>query len=456
MPATSFGVDSTDNERLKIIQISTMDIGGGAEKVAYELFNSYRKMDYNSKLMVGYKYSNDPDVIQIPNDVYRNSIVRYWLSKNNVLRPLYGKVPGAQLFNNFLCCIAEPNRFIRKSLGYEDNNFPGSNKILNLENKLPDIIHCHNLHGNYFNLQMLPSISNQVPTIITLHDAWMLSGHCAYSFDCNKWKAGCGNCPDLTIYPSIKRDKTNYNWKMKRDIYSKSHFYIATPSKWLMEKVYQSILVDSIVESKVIPNGVNTNIFYPVDKLKVKKELGLPIDKKILLFAANGIKFNIWKDYKTLRDAIYNVTKSNDSILFLALGETAPSEMVGTTEIRFIPYQKDPVCVSKYYQAADVYIHASKVESFSNSILEARACGTPVVATSVGGISEHVIDGNTGFLTRPGDPDNMASKISELLDNEDLRIKMGDNSYKIVTEQYSLDLQVSRYLNWYNYILSKY
>src|SRR5439155_11546406 len=119
----------------------------------------------------------------------------------------------------------------------------------------PDLVHCHNLHAKYFDLRVLPWLSRQVPVVLTLHDAWMLSGLCCHSFDCERWRTGCGQCPHLTLYPTIYPgipDATHLNWKRKRKIYRRSRLYVATPSRWLMQKVKQSILAPAVIEARVI------------------------------------------------------------------------------------------------------------------------------------------------------------------------------------------------------------
>ena len=109
-----------------------------------------------------------------------------------------------------------------------------------------------------------------MPTVLTLHDAWLLSGHCAHSFDCERWKTGCGECPDLTIEPAIRRDATADNWVRKRDIYARSRLYVATPSPWLMGRVEQSMLAPAVEQARVIPNGVDLSVFRPADKRSIR------------------------------------------------------------------------------------------------------------------------------------------------------------------------------------------
>lgn len=423
---------------LKIAQISTLDNVGGAARIAWNLHNAYRQNGHESRMLVGHKTTDDPDVIEIPNSAYDN----YW---------------------------TKLRRLIDHRSGIEDFNFPATSRILDLLPWKPDIIQCHNLHGGYFDLRVLPILSRKLPVVLTLHDAWLLSGHCAHSFECERWKTGCGQCPDLTIPPMLTKDTTSYNWRRKKKIYSKSRLYISTPSQWLMDKVDQSMLKTSVIKSRVIHNGVDLNQFHPFDKKKAREELALPRDARILLFAANGIRESIWKDYKTMREAVAIVADRcrKQELLFLAVGEEAPPERIGLAEIRFIPYQQSSV-VARYYQAADIYLHAARAETFPNTIIEALACGTPVVATAVGGIPEQIkslkIEGDmranvssrdeaTGILVHECDPEAMAGAVMHLLENSELLRMLGENAVRDVDKRFDLKLQVKLYLNWFKEIL---
>lgn len=450
--------DDQRSKSLSIMQVCTHDIAGGAEKVAFDLFAYCRQRGHRSSLAVGFKHGNDGDIVRIPNTEHRNLWARLWAPDRAAATFINKNVPGGWRVTGRLAKLSEPHRLIAESRGYEDFDYPGTKYLLDLTNPRPDIVHCHNLHGGYFDLRRLPEISHQVPVVITLHDAWLLSGHCAHSFGCERWKTGCGNCPDLTIYPSIKRDATAYNFGVKADIYRRSRLYVAAPCQWLLDRARHSMLSPGIVDAKVIPNGVDLEVFRPHDRTAARKELNLPEDARILLFIANGIRRNIWKDYDMLRKSVALVagTCGDKKIRFLALGESAPAEQIGNARIEFVPYQKDPLAISRYYQAADLYVHAARVDTFPNTILEAMACGTPVVATSVGGIPEQIEDGDTGVLVGPGDAEGMASRITELLSSETLRQEIGHSAARKARRDYDLKANANSYLQWYRTIIEKF
>jgi glycosyltransferase involved in cell wall biosynthesis len=361
--------------------------------------------------------------------------------------------------------------------GVEDFRFPGTWQLLKLTPQPPDIVHCHNLHGGYFDLRALPWLCQQVPVVLTLHDAWLLSGHCGHSFDCERWKTGCGHCPDLTIYPAIRKDATAYNWRCKQEIYSKSRLYVATPCHWLMKKVEQSMLAPAVAEARVIPHGVDLSIFQPGDRRAARAALNLPQDAMVLLFTANGIRQNLWKDYQTMRAAVAQLAERlhDRRVLFIALGEDAPAERIGHAQVDFVPYQQDRYVVARYYQAADVYVHAAKVDTFPNAVLEALACGTPVVATAVGGIPEQVkgfalahggshsldlnrsgVDEATGILVPPGHAEWLAHCLELLISDAFLRHRLSTNAACDAQWRFDLNRVVEAYLDWYRAILQRF
>ena len=443
--------------QLRILQVSTDEIHGGAAKVARDLFTAYRERGHVSWLAVGEKRSHDPDVLLIPNREARGAWYRFWQRAGSRLRPGSTAQPEAGLWPRLTRALSEPARWLDSFRGIEDFHFPGSRRLLDLTPSEPQVVHCHNLHGGYFDLRLLPHLSRRVPVVLTLHDAWLLSGHCAHSLSCERWKTGCGLCPDLTLYPAVRRDATAFNWRRKRDIYAQSRLCIATPSRWLMSKVEQSMLAPAVVEARVLPNGVDARIFHPADKRRARELLGIPPETAVLLTAGVMMRRNVWKDYATLRDAVAQVASrlTGRDLLLLVLGDEAPTERVGGLEIRYLPFQEDPLVVAQYFQAADVYVHPAREDTFPNSVLEALACGTPVVATSVGGIPEQIEEAHSGFLVSPGDASGLAERVTLLLSNASLRESMGRQAAEATRHRFSFDRQADAYLAWYQELIDR-
>src|SRR6185295_7744800 len=191
---------------MNILYVSTSDVGGGAEKEGRTLFQSCRARGHNSWLAVGRKQSSDSDVLTIAD--HNGSAWSRAYSRLDDELARHENVRGAWRARSLLHSPARLRNDLEERLGLENFDFPGTRNLLNLAPQRPDVVHAHNLHGGYFDLRALTEISRQVPVLLTLHDEWLLTGHCAYSLGCERWEHGCGSCPDLTIYPSIKRDAT--------------------------------------------------------------------------------------------------------------------------------------------------------------------------------------------------------------------------------------------------------
>jgi glycosyltransferase involved in cell wall biosynthesis len=436
---------------LKILQVSTADLEGGAEKIAFNLFQEYQRLGHTSWLAVGKKISSEKDIFAIPSVTPKTYWGRKWFQFYQRHKPQKRNL-ASRILRLIDVGMGGREKF-PILLGWEDFHFPGSLKLLSLSLDRPDVVHLHNLHGGYFDLRSLQTLSDHMPVFITMHDDWLMTGHCACSMGCTRWITGCGQCPDLNIYPPVYRDATAFNWERKREIYEKSKLYVATPSRWLFDRLQKSMIHP--FKAKVINNGIDPNIFYPSEPGQARERLQLPQDAKIILAVANSIKENPFKDYRTLEQAIRKLgdRPNQEPIIFVTVGGPKGNEMLGRIPVYHYPFERDEKLIVNFYQAADVYVHSSHTDNFPTTILESFACGTPVVATAVGGIAEQVEEGITGYLVPAQNSVIMASRIEKLLQDNDLRKKMGVNVRKIAEDRYDIRAQAQAYLDWYAEIL---
>jgi glycosyltransferase involved in cell wall biosynthesis len=419
------------NDELSVVQISTSDTHGGAALVAFNLHRSYMKRGLAARMIVGNKFGDDPNVVEIPR-VKRDPDIN-WITWQS----------------------ARVIRYATWMMGWQCFVQPGFWKVLDRITPSPQVLHCHNLGEGHFDLRVLPPLCQKFHVFLTLHDMWPLTGHCAHSFECDRWKTGCGDCPDLTIYPGIRRDATRHNWQSKRSIYTRSYLHVAAPARWLLDKVKESVLAPGSVEYKVIPHGVDLTVFRPGDRARARAELGFSEDAYLVLFVAAGIKRNCFKDIETLRAAVALVGQHarGRQVVALAVGEDGAPETLGRTRLYFIGPQSHASLV-RYYHAVDLYLHAARADTFPNTVLEALACGVPVVASDVGGIHEQVIEGVTGRLVPAGDAHAMAAAALPYLENKDLRNATGEKGAWDARSRFSLKRQADEYIAWYRDTIS--
>jgi glycosyltransferase involved in cell wall biosynthesis len=424
-----------------ILQVNSYDIAGGAEVIATNLFYGYLKRGYRSYLLVGMKKGSDPLIQEIEMGHSPNPWERYWMTKQGKYKRTKDMSKISWWKYYFTKFFAHPTDALNLLSGIPDFNFPATRDITGLVPEPPDILHLHTLHGDYFDLRELPRISHEIPVVMTIHDTWITGQF---------YKNSPVPFPDSHIKKVYLK-----NYRQNAKILGGCQLHIITPSKWMMDLAGTSLLKPAIRNHEVIPNGIDLSVFHPYDKTKAREELGISDTSKILVFSANAIRQNVSKDYDTLHNALRIVAdrQPDTNIVFYAIGESSSPERMGNAEIRFVPFFSNPQTMAKYYQAADIYIHAARVDNFPTTILESLACGTPVVATAVGGIPEQVTDGFNGFLTKPADPLDMADKIELLLDNDTLRERMAQNAVKDARARFDMNVQIERYLTFYQKIL---
>lgn len=445
---------------LTILSVNSADVGGGAERVARELHESYLAAGENAWLAVGHRRGQGGRTVEIPNDARRSAWARGCIGLAGAL-PQHGLgVHAARLLRE---AVAEPGRWRTRRRGEEDFDFPDTASILELPGRRPDVVHLHNLHGGYFDLRALPGMTASVPTVLSMHDAWLLSGHCAHSFACERWETGCGSCPALWIYPSVPSDATAFNWARKRDLLARAALHVSVPCEWLAARVRRSILAPAVREMRVVPYGIDLTVFRPADKAAARAALGLDPSRPMLLFFANSLRSRTWKDSDAFRGALERLPATAALAQWIAVGETGPDELVGGVKIRRVGSVPDDREFARWYQAADAYVHPALADTFPLVVLEAQACGTPVIATAVGGIPEQVVSGPvipgalgdagpdraTGGLVPGGDAQSLAAAIGGFLALDAAsRMALGVNAARHARLRFDRERHSSDYLQW--------
>lgn len=418
---------TTDSRLRKIVSVNTADQGGGAERIAWDLVQGYRRRHLDSWLVVGDKKTTDPNVLPFflsPYLDYRPYALRWPTWKRGCLK------------------------WLSRAAGVEDFEFPYAHHLEAITGSCPDLIHCHNLHGGYFDLRALPSLSHRVPVVVTLHDSWLLNA-------CHPRDVGAkadGRRRSLLRSCSLWCDR-----RRLAKIFGRCRFFVAAPTRWLLEQIPGSLLAPAVVESRLITHGVDLKRFHPRPKQEARAALPLPKEGHLVVFAAWQARSNPIKDYAAIAGMARRLGQMQLScpLHVLVIGEASPREQFGKVTLEHIPFLDQASLVS-YFQAADVYVHAAKLETFGLVLIAAMACGTPVVATAVGGIPEVVDNGSDGFLTSPRDPAALAAHVHRLLRNPELRYAMSARAVQRAQRHWNRERMIDAYLDWFREIIAEH
>jgi glycosyltransferase involved in cell wall biosynthesis len=305
-----------------------------------------------------------------------------------------------------------------------------------------DVVQLHNLHGSYFSFTALPVLTRRRPTVWLLQDQWALTGHVAYSLECERWREGCGSCPHLSDYPRLQRDTTALLWRLKRSVYRRSRLTLIVPSAWMLALVEASPLLAHFPVHR-IPHGVDTSVFKPMPKVEARRRLGLPGDRKILLFCASDLN-EPRKGLHLLEDAIRRL---DDPPLLALAGDGRPPSGVETFPLGSIT---DDHLLAHAYAAADVLAVPTVADALTQTAIESIACGTPCVAFDRGGVTDVVRDGETGYRAAFGDVDDLARAIQAGLEGGE---RLAPRCRGVAEEEFSVELQVRRYVELYEQVL---
>jgi glycosyltransferase involved in cell wall biosynthesis len=403
----------------RICFVNTHDTIGGAERCSFDLMTGLRARGHGVTLVVGRKFSDDPDVHQC--------VYPQWDWR-------------VRAFLNYRLGLTEttlvtPVRMVVSPLFRRAN-----------------IVNIHNMHGCYWNFWTLPLLASRKPVVLTLHDEWFLTGDCAYTYQCERWLRRCGKCPQFawTIRPVLGgRDFTTGNLLLKRAaarLTQRERLTIVTPSEWLTGQVRRAPHL-SRFECLTIPNGIDTNVFRPQDKAKAKARFGVPEDKFCFLFLANNL-FDPRKGGQLLERTLERHGLPGNSVLLLAGNGGEPmAAKFPALPISVLGYLAGRNEVAACLSAADCMLLLSEADNLPYAGIEAIACGCPVLARDAGGIREIVQPGQSGVLLPAGvTTDQLAVEMTRFAQSPAAeRQRLAGEARKLAIERFSMHLFLSKY-----------
>ena len=370
---------------MKIIQINCVYKRGSTGKIVYDIHNVL--LDEGIESIVCYGRGQKENEL----NVYKTS--SELLAKFNVLKSC---ITGLQYNGSWLA----------------------TNTLLKIIRKeKPDIIHLQCINGYFVNIYRLLNYlkNNKIKTVLTLHSEFMHTGSCGHAYDCERWKEGCGNCPQLRIATkSYMFDRTKTAWtKMKNVFADFENIKIVAVSKWLEDRAKKSPIINQH-SFAVIHNGIDTNdTFKPRYYGYLKEKHNLKNEKIILHVTAsfslreNDIKGGVYvvKLAEKLKDKNVKIIIIGSRDLSIELPENVIN--IGRTNKQ---------CeLATYYSMADLTLLTSKRETFSMVCIESLSCGTPVVGFKAGGPESIALNKYSEFVDY-GDVNELETTVIKWLE----------------------------------------
>lgn len=405
----SFETSGATSGRMNIVHLNAYDRHGGAEVVANNLIAVQQAAGHQSVALVGHKTDPDSPALAFPLDPdleRRDELYRH---------------------------------------GWPDYEYRGSHQLMSHPVvQDADVIHAHNLYGGYFHPLSLIALSQFRPVIWSIHDMQPLTGYCSHALDCPRWQTGCGDCPDLhRPGPHLTFDNTAALWRDKSLIAQNSRLWLVGPSTWMASQISRSLWREHPVHH--ISNAIDTRLFRPGDRLAARRKLGLPENVLIVGgLARKGILAHPWKGGPYARAVLARLRVSHPDLIFLNLGADGASEESWMRPLA----SSDPETIREALHALDIFLYPSIADTGPLAVLEAMACGLPVVGFRVGGIPDFVT-ADAGILVEPLDTEQLAEAALKLAADENLRRSMGAAARVRVVKHFDREQMAQGYENLY-------
>ncbi len=411
--------------RVAIVNIS--DAFGGASRAVYRLFKGLRMRGVDARMIVKRKETMDPNVIPI-------SLPKEEMQQ---VEQAFARIQNNYIKNN------------RSSLSNSAFTFPYPGFDLSRCGVMEqfDVINLHNVRG-FQSVETISRLLNmEKPVVWTLHDQNAFTGGCHYSAGCRGYENECLDCPQLRD----NRYQIPFHVLGNKLKHWVKNLTVVAPSRWMARCAKDSRVLGHFKVDAVL-NSVETDVFRPVSKAEAKGALGLDAANFVVLYNAlhHVVKRKGFSEFVEaieccLQDPRFKECIDKGTIRFLTVGLTArDAPRVPVPLFSYGRVDSDEF-LATIFGASDVYVLPSLEDNLPNTMLEAMACGTPVIAFDVGGIPEVVKNEENGYIVPKGNANMMARAILEIISRQDLARAMGRNAMRSAQEEFALEVQGERY-----------
>ena len=411
---------------MKVLHLIAGELTGGAARGAYWLHKGLRELGVDSHVMTnGRETYGDPSVTSLSTSVVDK--VKF------SLRSRISNIP-IQFYPN------------RKGLIY-NTGFAGIDITRHPLYESADIIHLHWING-LVTMHSLRKVKK--PLIWTMRDMWPMTGGCHYSMDCDRYKTGCGTCPQLGSTSGWDLSRSVVQYKKKMLLKS---MRLVGISHWLSECAEESDVFRGY-DISTISNNINTIEFFPVEKGHARQMLGLSSEKKIVLIGSTRLR-EFYKGFSLFSESLHYLDLSD--IHLVVFGQAAEQDMEELhVDYTILGKLTDTIALRLAYSAADVFVAPSRADAFGKTLAEAMSCGTPVVCFDATGPKDIVSHKETGYKASPFDSEDLAKGIKWVLSRTAAEYKKIRNAARTrAVARFDASVVASQYRDLYHECLAQ-
>jgi glycosyltransferase involved in cell wall biosynthesis len=403
---------------LRIATISKSDLfGGGASRVAQMLADQFARSEYHSVHFCnrpggGFGIGRRPfSRSEIANEAIRNG------------------------------------HAIARKLGFAESLPLDSKSLLNSIDALSaNVVHVHDTTSAVSPVT-LNLLSGRLPLVWTLHDASPFTGGCIFPGDCRRFQIGCGRCPQHGQWPLDGLvDLTALHRRLRKQVHATGRVLLLTPSQWMSDLAYSSGML--VRPPTIMPNPVDTTLFAPPpDKAALRRKLGLPQDRLVLI----GVAGDVSDPRKGMAEFLATASSLADlDPHFILIGKEDPrlAERLRDLNVMVTGFVASASELAEYYGASDALVFCSSMDNQPLTILEAMACGIPTFGFAVGGAGELVTQGENGFMVSHGESEELAAMIRQA-SLAGAMPKMGGNARRYAVHHHEITEVAARHLELY-------
>ncbi len=402
---------------MNVLQLTTWD-QIGRQFNGYELHRELMNKHVPSNMLVLSKQHNEAGIVQLGNRISR--------------------VFDAQIMHRLERALSVHSLLPLTGLGlYANPHFRDA-----------DILHLQLVYSSSFlSLLHLPVLARLKRVIWTLHDPFIMTGHCLHPMDCHRWQHGCGECPDLNRTFPIKRDTTAFQWQLKHWLMHRSDIELVISSKWMERHLQQSPILSHLPYT-IIPFGVDLDVFQPKNRCECREHLGIAQDAQVLFYRYRG-EDEPYKGWPVLQQALLKMQPKRPTVL-LTIDKTGDFKHLSSKyQVIQLGWLKNQDALVDALSASDLFLMPSMAESFGMMALEAMACGVPVITFKTTSVEEVIHAPEGGVAVDYADADALAKAIAELLDNDPQRQTLSRQARELAVREYDRQLYLDRHMKLY-------